>query len=132
MVVAGILGFSTMVLVLGALSSSPAVSPMLFFVVLTILYFCIGLFTASSYALFMGLSRPPLAATQFSAFMAATNGCEDWTSWLGGLIVSRSGYTTAFVFMSVVSLCVLPLVKWLESSIEPLASRQPERPSIKT
>jgi MFS family permease len=114
-VIVGIVGFSTMVLVLAALSSSPTASPWNFFVVLTVLYFCIGLFTAASYALFMGLSRPPLAATQFSAFMSATNGCEAWAGWLGGLIVSQFSYSLAFVLMSVVSLCTLPLVRKIES-----------------
>jgi MFS family permease len=123
MVEAGVVGFSAMVLVLAALSSSPTASPWLFFVVLTILYFCIGLFTAASYALFMGLSHPPLAATQFSSFMAGTNGCEAWASWLGGLIVSRSSYGLAFVFMSVVSLCILPLVRKLEALAETAKNR---------
>jgi predicted MFS family arabinose efflux permease len=64
----------------------------------------------------MGLSRSPLTATQFSAFMSATNGCEAWVSWLGGIIVSQSTYSAAFVFMAIVSLSALALVKRLEAS----------------
>ncbi len=115
---AGIVGFAAMVLLLGGLNSRPAVAPMAFFVVLTGLYFCIGVFTVASYALFMELSRPPLAATQFSGFMSATNGCEAWASWLGGLIVSRFDYGMAFVVMSVLSLAALPLLRWLKPDNE--------------
>ena len=38
--------------------------------------FGIGLFTVAAYAMFMDLTEPRIAATQFSAFMGATNGCE--------------------------------------------------------
>jgi MFS transporter, PAT family, beta-lactamase induction signal transducer AmpG len=67
------------------------------------LYFCIGLFTASSYALFMDLTDAKVGATQFSAFMAATNGCEAWATWAGGRIVEGSGYALAFALMAAVS-----------------------------
>ncbi|HSH16635.1 MAG TPA: MFS transporter, partial [Verrucomicrobiae bacterium] len=119
MIIAGMTGFAAMVLILAALNSLPTASRIPFFLVLTGLYFCIGLFTVASYALFMELSRPPLAATQFSAFMAATNGCEAWASWLGGLIVSRLDYGAAFVVMSFVSLAVLPLLKWIKPDTGP-------------
>ena len=47
-------------------------------------YAAIGVFTASSYALFMDHTEPAVAATQFTAFMALTNACESWAvfSWL--------------------------------------------------
>ncbi len=50
-------------------SQRPAENPGSFLLVcLAITAFGIGVFTASSYALFMDLSRPTIAATQFSAF----------------------------------------------------------------
>ena len=110
-VVTGILGFSAMVLVLAGLSNARLSSPAAFAAALTGLYLCIGVFTASSYALFMDLSRPPLAATQFSAFMSASNGCEAWAGWGGGRLVTTSGYGTAFVVMTAVSLLAIALVK---------------------
>jgi MFS family permease len=120
MIGAGIIGFAAMVLVLGGLNALPAVAPMAFFITLTGLYFCIGMFTVATYALFMELSRPPLAATQFSAFMSATNACEAWAGWVGGLIVSRFDYGMAFVVMSAVSLGALPLLRWLKPGNEML------------
>lgn len=73
----------------------------------------IGMFTASSYAMFMNITRPALAATQFSAFMGATNGCESWSSYATGQIIASSGYPTAMLAMSIVSLMSLPLVAML-------------------
>lgn len=109
-VIIGILGFSAMVLLVAALNHTPATTLHSFGFTLAALYLCIGLFTASSYALFMDLSRPPLAATQFSAFMAATNGCEAWAAVVGGRLVSVSGYGLAFAAMTAVSLLAIPIV----------------------
>ena len=80
---------------------------------LTAMYFCIGLFTASSYALFMDLTDARLGGTQFSAFMSATNGCESWSAWAGGRIVGPGHYAVAFLTMAAASLLSLPLLKWL-------------------
>lgn len=80
---------------------------------LTGMYFFIGLFTASSYALFMDLTDAKLGGTQFSAFMSATNGCESWSAAAGGRIVGSANYAAAFLAMSAVSLLSLPLLKRL-------------------
>ncbi len=80
---------------------------------LTGMYFFIGLFTASSYALFMDLTDARLGGTQFSAFMSATNGCESWSAWAGGRIVGSGNYDLAFLVMAAASLVSLPLLKWL-------------------
>ncbi len=71
--------------------------------ILTAIYLFIGIFTASSYALFMDLTNRKLGATQFSTFMAATNGCEAWSAWAGGNITAGAGYPAAFILMSLVS-----------------------------
>lgn len=80
---------------------------------LAALYLFIGLFTAASYALFMDLTDPQIGATQFSTFMAATNGCESWSGWAGGQLVTRGGYALAFAAMSLVSLASLPILRRL-------------------
>lgn len=77
------------------------------FAVYGALYFSIGLFTASSYALFMDLTDARVGATQFSAFMAATNGCEAWSTWASGRIVESGGYGLAFGTMAAVSVAGL-------------------------
>lgn len=82
-------------------------------VLLTPVYFAIGFFTAASYALFMDLTDPRLGATQFSTFMAATNGCEAWAAWLGGRIAGNFGYAPAFVVMPVLALSGLVFLRAL-------------------
>jgi len=74
---------------------------------LTIMYLFVGLFTASSYALFMDLTNPKIGGTQFSTYMAATNGCEAWAVFVAGKVVADYGYSEAFIAMCTVSLLSL-------------------------
>jgi MFS family permease len=76
---------------------------------LALLYVLIGAFTAASYALLMDMTEPALGATQFSAFMGATNLCESWAALTAGLLVARMGYTSAFICMALFSLVAIPL-----------------------
>jgi hypothetical protein len=87
--------------------------PAVLLALLTGMYFFVGLFTAASYALFMDLTEPRLGATQFSTFMAATNGCEAWSTWTGGRIAGSAGYASAFVALSVASVLSLFVLKHL-------------------
>jgi len=79
-------------------------------VLLAVTAFGIGVFTASSYALFMDISHPRIAATQFSAFMGATNGCESWSSFVIGSLIQSHGYPVAMLVLCSVSLVALPLL----------------------
>jgi MFS transporter, PAT family, beta-lactamase induction signal transducer AmpG len=96
---------------------------------LVVMYFFIGLFTASSYALFMDLTDPALGGTQFSTYMAATNGCESWSAWAGGQVAGRAGYAPAFLTMTTVSLGGLALL-WLLSRDEAAEGPAPRRPPV--
>ncbi len=80
---------------------------------LSTLYVSIGMFTASSYALFMDITNPQLGATQFSAYMGATNGCESWSTLAVGRLHSAFGYPLAFIVMSCISLTALPLLRFI-------------------
>lgn len=80
---------------------------------MTLLYFSIGLFVSSSYALMMDATHPSLAATQFSAYMGATNLCESWSAFAVGRMQPAIGYPGAFILMGLVSFATLPLVKKL-------------------
>ena len=68
------------------------------------MYFFTGMFTAASYALFMDVTNPKVGATEFSTFMAATNGCESWVVWSAGILAASKGYSVAFLVMCLVSL----------------------------
>lgn len=67
-------------------------------------YLGIGCFTAASYALFMDLTDPKLGATQFSTFMAATNGCEAWAVWVAGRLATGFEYGPTFIVMAAIGL----------------------------
>jgi len=88
---------------------------------LAIMYVGIGLFTSSSYAFLMNATRPSSAATQFSAFMGATNGCEAWSALAIGQLVARLGYPLAFAGMALVSLLALVTLRFFEVDEPPLA-----------
>jgi len=110
-------GFVLMIVLLALADSAGGGSrPAVLLALLTGMYFFVGLFTAASYALFMDLTEPRLGATQFSTFMAATNGCESWSAWTGGRIAGAAGYPAAFLAMSGASLLSLLVLKRLARS----------------
>lgn len=121
----GLCGFVAAIALLAVADLSGSAGTPLRIGLLTLMYFFVGQFTASSYAIFMDLTHPRIAATQFSAFMAGTNACESWSAWSGGLIVARHGYPVSFLVMCAASLCALPLLR----SIQRIGRRVPEFPS---
>lgn len=117
--VAGFLaGFVTMILALAG-SDAAGSQPSVLLALLAGMYFFVGLFTAASYALFMDLTDPRIGGTQFSTFMAATNGCESWSTWTGGRIAGSAGYPAAFIVLCGASLMSLLLLKWLPPRAAP-------------
>lgn len=96
----------------GLLSAS---APWLLKPLLSSVYLGVGAFTAASYALFMELSDSRLGATQFSAFMGATNLCEAGATRLVGVLAVGLGYPRAFAIMAGVSLASLPILFALRS-----------------
>ncbi len=72
-------------------------------------YLFIGVLTASSYALFMTLSRGELAATRFSIFMAMTNACEAWAGFVGGRFAAANYGATLLVLCAVACMALVPL-----------------------
>jgi MFS family permease len=105
-----LLGFVGFVVTLAAVDVRATAGAGALMALLAAMYFFVGVFTASSYALFMDLTEPRLGATQFSAYMAASNACESWSAWAGGRLVATQGYPAAFAVMSLVSLASLPLL----------------------
>ncbi len=105
-----LLGFVAFIVLLAGADARGGASPPTLIALLAGMYFFVGVFTAASYALFMDLTDPRLGATQFSAYMAATNACESWSAWGGGRLAATHGYPAAFMVMSVISLASLPLL----------------------
>lgn len=88
------------------------------FTIMTILYFGIGLFTSSSYALFMAVTDKRLGATQFSTYMGATNLCEAIAAATAGAMIMRFDYASAFIFAAIISIIAIPLVTKIEIDSE--------------
>jgi MFS family permease len=99
-----VVAIAVVVGVLGVSDLRGQSSPAILIAQLVVMYFVVGLFTVTSYALFMDLTHPRLGATQFTTFMAATNGCESWSGWAGGQLTALGGYGVAFLAMAAVSL----------------------------
>ncbi len=87
---------------------------------MAVLYFCIGLFVSSSYALFMDLTNPSLGATQFSAFMGGTNLCESWSSFAIGRLAGQWGYAVGFFIMAAISVGAIGILRKLDLQGKPL------------
>jgi len=73
-----------------------------------------GLYYGIRSALFMDITTPAVAATQFTAYMALMNLCISYTATWQGYVVERIGYPSTLVLDSVVGLfglLLLPLMQ---------------------
>jgi len=66
-----------------------------------------GLYYGVRAALFMDVTTPAVAATQFTAYMAMSNLVITYTSWWQGLSIVRWGYPATLLVDSIVGLAVL-------------------------
>lgn len=87
-------------------------------VMIGVVYFGIGLFVTTSYALFMDLTDERISGTQFSAFMGAANGCEVWSGRAAGALAKSVGYPLSLMLMMLVSLAALPVLALIRPSSE--------------
>jgi MFS family permease len=85
----------------------------IYFIIMTAVYLGIGMFTASSYALFMNITDARLGATQFSTYMGGTNICESWSGYTAGILIAAAGYSAAFYSMGIVSLISLAVLYFI-------------------
>jgi PAT family beta-lactamase induction signal transducer AmpG len=69
---------------------------------------CMGLHSGTSAALFMGLTNPLVAATQFTGYMALRNLTISYTNIWQGALVSAQGYAVALYIDA--ALVVLPVL----------------------
>jgi len=73
-----------------------------------------GLYYGIRTALFMDITTPAVAATQFTAYMALMNLCISYSAWWQGFAVERIGYPATLVVDSLfglVGLLLLPLMR---------------------
>ena len=65
-------------------------------------------------AVFMGMTNPAVAATQFTAFMAMGNLAISYSNFWQGLVADRFGYATVLYFDALIMLVPLALIPVLE------------------
>lgn len=116
-VIVSLLGFASTVAAAAFVMSSEIPDLNALFVLICCNGFCIGLFTAASYALFMDLTHPSVAGTQFSTYMGATNGCEAWSTYTIGVVGTAVGLSGGLLVLCVVSLLSLMLLTGLNTEV---------------
>lgn len=107
----------------GLRSTAPWTDQIPEFILFLTVYLGAGLLTAAMFALLMDLTDPRIGATQFSAYMGATNGCEAWAGYASGRLVGLersdvpgllpagfAGYPLAFLVMAGASLVSMLLL----------------------
>jgi PAT family beta-lactamase induction signal transducer AmpG len=86
-----------------------------------------GLYYGVRSALFMDVTTPAVAATQFTAYMAMSNLVITYTSWWQGLSIVSWGYPVTLVVDSVAGLVVLFLLPFMAARRERTAALAPAR-----
>jgi PAT family beta-lactamase induction signal transducer AmpG len=72
-----------------------------------------GLYYGVRSALFMDVTTPAVAATQFTAYMALSNLVITYTSWWQGLSIVRWGYPVTLALDAAFGLVVLIFLPWM-------------------
>jgi len=86
-----------------------------------------GLYYGVRSALFMDVTTPAVAATQFTAYMAMSNLVITYTSWWQGASIVTWGYPATLVLDSVAGLVVLFLLPFMAVRRERAAALAPAR-----
>jgi PAT family beta-lactamase induction signal transducer AmpG len=84
-----------------------------------------GMAYAVRIAIFMGMTNPAVAATQFTAYMALSNVAISVGNYWQGAVAGQINYQTALYLdagLIVLALCVIPLLKNREEKKRPLAA----------
>jgi PAT family beta-lactamase induction signal transducer AmpG len=75
----------------------------------------VGVVYATSLALFMDLTNPRVAATQFQVYMALLNVKDAWAQKLGGRLAERMSAPAMFGLGAIVEVLPLLLLPWLDA-----------------
>lgn len=109
-----ILTVSLIILIVGITAIMTIVPNHFMIQALCLVFFIIGVMTSTTYSLFMNMTSPLVAATQFSAFMGMINLCESYSLWLVGLLSPEHNYKGAFAITCGISLLSLVFLKFLK------------------
>ena len=83
-----------------------------------------GLFFGASYgasnAIFMGMTNPAVAATQFTAFMGMSNLAISYGNYWQGIVAERMGYAAVLYADAAFALLVIGVIPFLRPREDPL------------
>jgi len=102
-----------------------AVPPLFFFgsIVAHGLFF--GVAYGSRSAIFMGMTNPAVAATQFTAFMGMSNLAISMGNYWQGVVAERMGYAQVLYLDALIALLVIGLIPFLRGREEPAEGMAP-------
>jgi len=84
-------------------------------------------------AIFMGMTNPAVAATQFTAFMAMSNLAISMANYWQGVVAERLGYSTTLYLDSLIAVLVIALIPFLRSRDQRAQEPAPAaRPALAT
>ena len=86
-----------------------------------------GLYYGVRSALFMDITTPAVAATQFTAYMAMSNLVITYTSWWQGLSIVRWGYPITLALDAMAGLVVLVFLPFMASQRAKVGTATPNR-----
>jgi PAT family beta-lactamase induction signal transducer AmpG len=81
--------------------------------------FLFGVAYGSRNAIFMGMTNPAVAATQFTAFMGMSNLAISLGNYWQGMVAERMGYAQALYLDGSIALLVICLIPFLRAREEP-------------
>jgi predicted MFS family arabinose efflux permease len=64
---------------------------------------------------FMGMTNPAVAATQFTAFMAMSNLAISYSNYWQGIVAERFGYSAVLYFDALIMLVPLAVIPFLKN-----------------
>ena len=102
-----------------------SVAPGFFFGSIVAHGFFFGVAYGSRNAIFMGMTNPAVAATQFTAFMGMSNLAISFGNYWQGIVAEGMGYATALYLDAAIALLVIGLIPFLRGRDEaPAGLRQ--------
>jgi PAT family beta-lactamase induction signal transducer AmpG len=84
---------------------------------------CFGLAFGVRNAIFMGMTNPAVAATQFTAYMGMANIAISLGNYWQGIVAERMGYAAVLYLDALIAVLVIMVIPFLRSREEELASR---------
>lgn len=97
--------------------AAPAALVTAFMAAVVVYHLCFGFIYGARVALFMGITQPAVAATQFAAYMALTNLSIAYSVVWQGYAVHHWGYAVTLGLDALVGLSCLLLLPWLRPRV---------------